>query len=182
MGTKKIRNKNIQLNLGQLDHYTLIVYNAEAVRSFHTNILGFKHIETKLINTGTAREGESDMKNFILLSPDQKHYCVITEGLTNQCIFKQYLDKYGEGVHHIAFQTSQIESSFKAIKSLGIKTTTEEIVKDFLSGMRQFFIAKEYAGYFVEIMERTTSVEQEDGYNFVNDNMTKLATSINQYI
>ena len=40
--------------LGDLDHYTIIVENAEEVANFHREVLGFTLLEVRPLNTGTA--------------------------------------------------------------------------------------------------------------------------------
>ena len=42
------------LQLGELDHYTLIVRDAKAVADFHVEVLGFRPSRIQLVNAGAA--------------------------------------------------------------------------------------------------------------------------------
>lgn len=84
----QVFSNKLDLNIGILDHYTLIVDNADSSAKFYCNVLGFKYISEKRLNTGTAPDGEFDMLNHILTLPKQPNVaCVITEGLTKESFF-----------------------------------------------------------------------------------------------
>lgn len=172
----------LPLPLGALDHYTLIVEDAEKVADFHINILGFHYLKTQMVNTGTAKEGEYDMLNIVLETPTTQAtpvICVITEGLTEASIFKQYLLKHGAGIHHIAYRVDDLQNVFNTIKQMQIATTSDEIIIDPVSGLRQIFLARENTGYFIELIERSKA-DAED--LFVHDNMAKLANTMRKYV
>ena len=58
--------QNSPIELGEFDHYTLIVDDARAVAEFHVNVLGFRPARVQLVNAGSVPEGEYDMLNHIL--------------------------------------------------------------------------------------------------------------------
>lgn len=164
------------LNIGKLDHYTLIVENAEKTANFYQKVLGFKFVEQRNINTGSCPRKKFDMVNFILISPGGKK-CVVTQGVTSNSIFSRLLEKYGPGVHHIAYATKQIEEDFKKLKANKIKTTSNKIITDNINGLKQFFISREYAGHFIEIIDRP-KVEKK---YFTTPNMGQLAATMETY-
>lgn len=168
------------LQLGKLDHYTMIVENAKKASDFHCDILGFKFKEIKPINTGTVPNDEHDMLNYILILPsDANVLCVITEGLNDDTVFSQYLKKYGEGIHHMAYQTNNLKSNWQLCKENSIETTSSKIIVDPVSGLEQIFISKRYTGYFIELIERKEVVEK---VNFTSDNMKKLSDTMKEYV
>ncbi|PWY55899.1 hypothetical protein DGG96_09180 [Legionella qingyii] len=176
------RNKQSCLTLGNMDHYTLIVEDAKKVADFHVNYLGFKYKYEKLINTGTVVAPDYDMTNCILLLPhNKKIFCVVTQGMNEDTVFHKYLKKYGPGIHHIAFKVNDIQSEWDFCVNHKIETTSSEIILDPISGLKQFFITKNYAGYFIELIERTpnSATEEED---FTEQNMKRLADSIKKAI
>ena len=86
--------KNLPLNLGRFDHYTLIVPNAEECTRFHIEVLGFEWVRKQLVNAGSAPEGKYDMLNHLLHLPgDKSRTLVITEGLTDNSIFRKYHER-----------------------------------------------------------------------------------------
>ena len=180
MNDKMDTNNSSILQLGKLDHYTMIVENAKKVSDFHCNVLGFKFKEIKPINTGTVADGEYDMLNYILLLPDDDNVlCVITEGLNDDTVFSQYLKKYGDGIHHMAYQTNNLKSDWQSCKENNIETTSSKIIVDQVSGLEQIFISKKYTGYFIELIERKEVVEK---VNFTSDNMKKLSDTMKEYV
>ena len=97
-----------QIQLKRLDHYTLITNNAKLTSTNHTNILKYKLDKIQPINSGTVSgEGEIDMLNYVMKPPlsnegsdDRELVMVVTEGLNDDTVFRKYMKKFGEGIHH----------------------------------------------------------------------------------
>jgi methylmalonyl-CoA/ethylmalonyl-CoA epimerase len=171
--------KLFPLKLNEFDHYTLLVNDAESSCEFHTNVLGFDLIKTQHLNMKNPEEQEPDMLNFVLSLPNQPgKTCVITQGLGEDSVLNRYIQKHGEGIHHVAFSTDNIESDFNHLLENNIKLTSSSVILDPLSGLKQFFIDKSYCGYFIEIIERTSNSKQEGFYS--NDNMAQLASTMDK--
>jgi len=94
------------IHLKRLDHYTLITNNAKQTSTNHTNILNYKLDKIKPINSGTVSDDEIDMLNYIMKPPsndggsDNELVMVVTEGLNDETVFRKYMKKFGEGIHH----------------------------------------------------------------------------------
>lgn len=171
---------NLPVKILELDHYTLITHNAKESSDFHVNVLGFIYIKKQLVNTGTAPSNSFDMENHILQIPGSTgKTCVITQGLTENSIFSKYLTKYGAGIHHVAYATNNIENTLKLLRQNNIKTTSEKLQIDPVSGMKQIFICKQYAGYFIELIERSETTKNS---TYSNDNMKDLALTMESYL
>ena len=175
------------LELGQLDHYTIVTEDAQRACDFHVQVLGFHYLRTQNINTGTVAAGDVDMINHILAVPGMPGVlCVITEGRTEATIFRRYLRQYGEGIHHVAYQVSHLDRTFQTLRRAGVHFTSPEILRDPLSGLRQVFIGREHAGYFLELIERTEtppeSESESDEVYFVDNNMSSLAKTMEPYL
>jgi len=162
--------------LEELDHYTLIVEDAEAVSHFHQKVLGFELAEVRPLNAGTAREGAFDMLNYIMRFPDDSgRTIVITEGLTDESIFRRHLKEHGPGIHHVAYRVDDIEDTLGRLRRAGAKLLSPEPVVEPRTGLRQIFVELPGAGYTLELIERErASVSGE----FDDDNMIGLAASI----
>jgi catechol 2,3-dioxygenase-like lactoylglutathione lyase family enzyme len=169
-----------------IDHYTLIVPNAKAVADFHQNVLGYKLMNTIMVNAGSAPEGKHDMLNYVMSWPNSKKgVLVVTEGLTETSIFNQFFLKFGQGIHHVAFEVEEIDKVFSVLIKNGIELTSDKIMRDPLSGLRQFFISSKYTGVFIELIERKSETEdktsEEQGF-FTQDNMSDLAKTMKSYL
>ncbi|MEC7228542.1 MAG: VOC family protein [Candidatus Thermoplasmatota archaeon] len=172
--------QNSPIELGEFDHYTLIVDDARAVAEFHVNVLGFRPARVQMVNAGSVPEGEYDMLNHILWLPgSEEKVMVVTEGLTEDSIFHRYWWRFGPGVHHVAYTVENIDDTLEKLRQHGVETTSEEILQDPVSGLKQIFLAKKYCGYFVELIERN---EHIDAGEFVEDNMSALANTMHDYL
>lgn len=170
----------LPLALGSLDHYTLIVEDAEAVASFHQNVLGFEPVGIQMVNAGSAPDGEYDMINHILNIPDTDgRVLVVTEGLNDRSIFTRYLKAHGPGVHHVAYEIDDLDEALAFLRTRGVKTTSSEILTDPITGLRQVFLDREHGGYFIELVERTP--KSKPG-SFTEENMARLAQTMETYI
>jgi catechol 2,3-dioxygenase-like lactoylglutathione lyase family enzyme len=170
----------LPLDLGALDHYTLIVEDAAAVARFHAECLGFEPLRVIRVNAGSAPEGEHDMLNHVMRLPGSaSRVMVVTEGLTEASIFRRFLRQHGPGVHHVAYEVADIDAALVALRAAGIRTTSEGVLNDPLTGLRQIFIAREHGGYFIELIERTARAAAG---NFTHDNMAGLARTMLSYL
>lgn len=153
MQTRKIPLSKPKLK--RLDHYTLICENAKKVAEYHIEYLGFRFLKRIDVNTGTVGKDDIDMKNYILEPPGNPNMSVvITEGLNDDTIFRKYMKKYGAGIHHVAFEVDYIEGAFQYLRANGVKTTSDNITTDTLSGLKQFFIDPAHAGFYIELIQR----------------------------
>ncbi|MFT4626543.1 MAG: methylmalonyl-CoA/ethylmalonyl-CoA epimerase [Myxococcota bacterium] len=170
----------LPIPVGTLDHYTLIVEDAASVARFHSEVLGFEPLRVQLVNAGSVPEGEHDMLNHVLQLPgSSKRVMVVTEGLTPDSIFRRYLDRYGAGVHHVAYEVDDIEAARETLLSQGVGMTSETILRDPLTGLRQVFVDRSHGGYFIELIERTQTAAAG---TFTSDNMAALARTMTSYL
>ena len=168
------------LPLGRLDHYALIVPDAAACSRFHMEVLGFGWVREQKVNAGSVPEGEYDMLNHVLHLPgDPSRTMVVTEGLTEDSIFRKYLDAHGPGIHHVAYAVDDLAEAFRKLEEAEVPLTSKRIAHDPMSGLRQAFISRDKTGYFIELIERTE--EAEEGI-FKSGNMAELAKSMKSYI
>ncbi|KAL1917400.1 uncharacterized protein VTP21DRAFT_5056 [Calcarisporiella thermophila] len=152
------------LHVKGMDHYTAIVRDADAALRFHVDFLGYRHIDTKKLNVGTAPEGEYDMINYVLGVPsDDKRVLVLTEGLTKESIFYKLLEKKGHSyIHHIAHELDNLENALDRIRKTAYQPTMDKIKNDLVLGLKQIFISDEFLNHFVELVERPTVVSHEN--------------------
>ena len=126
------------------------------------------------------------MINYILQPPAKANaqlVLVITEGLNDQTIFRRYLKAFGPGIHHVAYTVKSAREAFHALRSAGYKTTAEQVTRDMLTGLEQFFIDASHGGFFIECIERTAAAGESDGEAaapgfFTGGNMAELAHSM----
>ena len=177
----------IPLQCNRIDHYTIIVPDAKEVSDFHHQILGYDFLQLKEVNAGSVPQGQFDMLNYIHEWPDQSgRLMVITEGLTDASIFRRYMSKYGQGIHHVALQVDDLDVAFATLQAHGVKTTSDIVLIDFLSGLKQVFVDNAETGAFIELIERSKNeaktVDATEKNFFAHDNMAGLASTMSEYI
>lgn len=183
----QMSSASLPVQCNRIDHYTIIVPDAKRVSDFHHQVLGYDFLKLKEINAGSVPVGQVDMLNYIHEWPDRSgRVMVITEGLTDNSIFRRYMSKYGQGIHHVALQVDDLEQAFSTLKDHGVKTTSDNIVIDILSGLKQIFIDNSDTGVFIELIERSKNADKEmdateKGF-FTQDNMAGLADTMHNYI
>ena len=103
---------------------------------------------------------------------------VVTQGLTESSVFKKLLDRYGPGIHHVAYEVEDLDEAVEQLRQAGVALTSEGILRDPTTGLRQIFISNEYAGHFIELIERTEATRSGV---FTNKNMAALANTMTGY-
>jgi methylmalonyl-CoA/ethylmalonyl-CoA epimerase len=111
---------------------------------------------------------------------EEKAECIVAENPNVPEIFMSdgqgvvggWVEKNGQGVHHIAFKTSDIEGDVKELKSKGIEFTSEILECD---DLKQIFTKpiQELGGVTIELIERNTK-------GFCSGNVKKLMESTNE--
>ncbi|MHA1366899.1 MAG: VOC family protein [Candidatus Heimdallarchaeota archaeon] len=80
---------------------------------------------------------------------------VISEGLTEDSVVEKYCQKYGNRVHHLAYEVTNIEKVVEIQKSRGIKFTTDEIIGGEEEGIKQIFtFPTESSNHIIEYIQR----------------------------
>ncbi|WP_174613746.1 methylmalonyl-CoA epimerase [Virgibacillus ihumii] len=101
----------------KISHIGIAVENIEKVLPFYTDTLGLKlegveTVESEAVKVAFLKIGES---RFELLEP-----------LNEASSIQKFIDKKGEGIHHIALDVDNVESRLDMFKSQGIPLINEE--------------------------------------------------------
>ena len=98
--------------LGRLDHIGIAVHSIEKARVFFEEVLGAKHRQTHDHDSGDFRLGLFDLHDF----------CIeLLEPINPDGFLAGFLDKRGEGFHHLTLQTPDVENKTRDMESRGIR-------------------------------------------------------------
>jgi len=100
-----------------IDHLGIIVRNLDERIPFYTDILDLKVTHRETI------EGENVN---VALIPGGEMKIELIEPLSNDCSAGKYLEKYGEGLHHICYRVPNIRQACEKCKESGIRLLNEE--------------------------------------------------------
>jgi len=101
----------------KIAHIGIAVYNIEASIPFYTKLLGLtlektEEVESEQVKVAFIKIGESRIE---LLEP-----------LSEQSAIHSFLEKKGEGIHHIALEVDQIDQRLIDLKQNGIRLINEQ--------------------------------------------------------
>ena len=105
------------MNLSQIEHIGIAVKNLDETIKFYEYVLGLKcyaveEVEDQKVKTAFFKIGQTKIE--LLESTDP-------EGPIGK-----FIEKRGEGLHHIAFATGNLKSSLKELKEKGVKLIDEK--------------------------------------------------------
>ena len=105
------------ITIKKIDHIGIAVKNLSEHMDFYQNILnlpflGYKTVESQKVKVAMFRGGESVID---LLEP-----------LSSDSPISSFLEKRGEGLHHICYDVPDIESTLANLKNQGINLLDEK--------------------------------------------------------
>ncbi len=104
------------MNLEQIEHIGIAVKSIEEALNFYEGILGLKcykieEVADQKVKTAFLKIGEVKLE---LLEPTSDDSPVA-----------KFIEKRGEGIHHIAFKSGNIEEDLQSLKNDGIRLIDE---------------------------------------------------------
>jgi len=116
------------MEITKIAHIGIAVADLEATKKFYTDVLGLKvdHEETL-----------EDMK--VAFVPVGETNLELIQSTTPDGVIAKYVAKKGEGIHHIAYEVTDISSALEEMKQKGAKLV-DEVPRDGAHGMKVAFV------------------------------------------
>jgi methylmalonyl-CoA epimerase len=128
----------------KIDHIGIAVKNINEAKAFYENNLGLKSLGEETVK-------DQKVKAAIFECGDIR--IELLEPLDANSPITKFLDKKGNGIHHIAIQVDDIESELKELKKQGVNFI-DEILKIGIGGHKITFIhPKSTGGVLIELVE-----------------------------
>ncbi|HVS33362.1 MAG TPA: methylmalonyl-CoA epimerase [Thermoanaerobaculia bacterium] len=128
----------------RLDHIGIAVRSIEGAAIYKALGLAIDHVETverQGVKTAFLSVGDSNLELLEPLSPDST--------------VAKFIEKRGEGIHHICFRVDDIEQSLASLKAEGFRLVNEAPVPG-AHGCRVAFLHPAAGnGVLIELSERT---------------------------
>jgi methylmalonyl-CoA/ethylmalonyl-CoA epimerase len=129
----------------KIDHIGIAVGSIDAGKSLWTDALGLTYegsetVEEQKVTTAFFPVGESEVELLESTAPDGP--------------VAKFLDKKGEGIHHIAFRVENIEEALESLKEKGVRLIDEKPRKGAGGARIAFLHPKATNGVLVELCER----------------------------
>ena len=129
-----------------LEHIGIAVSNIDEALNVYEKILGLKVKDKKIIE-------EEEIKTTTLLAGKLK--IELMEPITEKSAVARFIEKRGEGVHHIAVTVSNLEDFLKYLKKKGLKIVTEKPKISVLGYKMAFLHPKSTRKVLLELCEKT---------------------------
>ncbi len=132
------------MNILKIDHLGIAVNSIDAGKSFWMEALGLEFegtetVEEQKVTTAFFPVGESEVELLESTAPDGP--------------VAKFLEKRGEGIHHIAFRVANIEAALEELKEKGVRLIDEKPRKGAGGKRIAFLHPKATNGVLVELCE-----------------------------
>ena len=141
-------NKESICSARHMNHVCIAVLNIEETLEFYENLFGvtksgeIENIEDQGVKAALVRVGASQLE---FIHPIDNEYGVA-----------KFINRKGEGVHHICFEVDNLESRLKDLDLAGVQLIDKE-PRDGLSGTIGFIHPKATRGVLIELVDQKTA-------------------------
>ncbi len=132
------------MELSHIEHIGIAVKSIEEAKKYYENVLGLKcykieEVKDQKVKTAFFKIGSTKIELLESTEPDGP--------------VGKFIEKKGEGIHHIAFATKDIDNSINHLKSMGV-TMIDENSRKGAEGLDIAFLhPKSTMGVLTEICE-----------------------------
>lgn len=130
------------MKIKRLDHIGVAVKDVGEVQKVYTEMLPLELVSSDSVGelkTGFIPVGETSLELVMSTTPDG--------------VMSKYIDKKGEGIHHLAFEVDDIDQAVAELKAKGVPLTSDE-ARPGAHGSRVVFLhPKATRGVLIELVE-----------------------------
>jgi len=101
----------------RIEHIGIAVKNMEDANKVYTNLLGIdpykrEEVESEMVATSFFKTGENKVE--------------LLEAKSSESAISKFIEKRGEGLHHIAFEVDDIVAEMERLKNLGFALLSDK--------------------------------------------------------
>ena len=128
----------------KMDHIGIAVHSIEEARTFYEDSLGLKVAEVLELPERKVRVAVIRMENQVI---------ELVEPLGEDSPVQKFLDKKGEGIHHIAFNVENIEAELETLRQKGVELVTPQPYRGAHGKKVAFLSPKSCHGVLIELCQ-----------------------------
>ncbi|NNF36995.1 MAG: methylmalonyl-CoA epimerase [Saprospiraceae bacterium] len=132
----------------KIEHIGIAVKDIEASEQLYTLLLGTPPYKREVV------ESEGVITSFFRAGPNKIE---LLQSVSPEGVIARYIEKKGEGIHHIAYAVTDIKSEMTRLKEEGFRLLSEEPKKGADNKLICFLHPKTAGGVLVELCQ-----ERED--------------------
>ena len=132
--------------LKKVDHIGIAVKNLDETIPYYTETLGLSVLKIEEVASESVRVAFIDAGNVKL---------ELLEPMSSQSAIHSFIEKKGEGIHHIAFEVEGIEERMKELREKGIRILNEQPKIGAGGAQVAFLHPKSSFGVLYELCDKT---------------------------
>jgi len=130
--------------MNKIEHIGIAVKNLEASNKIFTSLFGAEPYKMEAV------ESEGVQTSFFKVGPNKIE---LLEGLSKESPISKFIEKKGEGIHHIAFEVENIEEEILRLKKEGFTMIHETAKKGADNKLIAFLHPKSSNGVLIELCQ-----------------------------
>ncbi len=130
--------------MNKIEHIGIAVKNIDESNDLFTNLFGKKHYKTEEV------ESEGVKTSFFKIGENKIE---LLEATNSDSPIAKFIEKKGEGIHHIAFDVDDIEAEIKRLKEEGFIVLNEVPKKGADNKLVAFLHPKATNGVLIELCQ-----------------------------
>ena len=128
----------------KIEHIGIAVKNINESNELFANLFGEKHYKTEVV------ESEGVKTSFFKVGQNKIE---LLEATQNESPIAKFIEKKGEGIHHIAFEVNDIKLEIKRLTNLGFKVLNEKPKQGADNKLVAFLHPKSTNGVLIELCQ-----------------------------
>ena len=134
----------------KIEHIGIAVSDLEKANEIYTSLLGYDHYKTETV------EGEGVTTSFFTCGDSKIE---LLEATREDSPIARFIEKKGEGIHHIAFAVEDIHAEVERLKKEGFRILNEEPKKGADNKLVVFVHPKSANGVLVELCQDANNLK-----------------------
>ncbi|NNF01764.1 MAG: methylmalonyl-CoA epimerase [Bacteroidia bacterium] len=136
------------MSVRKIEHIGIAVKDLDVANEVYEKLLGIRpykleSVDSENVNTSFFKTGDSKVE--------------LLEATDDDSAIAKFIEKRGEGIHHIAFDVEDIQAEMKRLKDLGFKILNEEPKAGADNKLVCFVHPKDCNGVLIELCEEIIS-------------------------
>ena len=127
----------------QISHLGIAVKDLEEARKFYRSVFGLESSEPIIGGDGTIKVSMVEIGHTLI---------ELLQPIGSEGVMAKFLEKRGEGFHHICYEVDDINSEIASLKAAGINVLGEP--KPGAEGMSVLLHPRETHGVLVELVDK----------------------------
>lgn len=127
----------------QISHLGIAIKDLEEAREFYRSVLGLESSDPIIGGDGTIKVSMVEIGNTLI---------ELLQPIGNEGVIAKFLEKRGEGFHHICYEVEDINAEISSLKAAGLEILGEP--RPGAEGMSVFLHPRGTHGVLVELVEK----------------------------